>query len=56
LQHEGKVVKLIGDYLGKTIHVRKELEGEVLDNRGKVVKEIGAYENIQVSVLEEIEK
>jgi transcription termination/antitermination protein NusA len=56
LQHEGKVLKLIGDYLGKTIHARKKVEGEILENKGKVVKEIGTHKNVQVLVLKEIEK
>ena len=56
LQHEGKVLKLIENYLGKTIHARKELEGEVLENKGKLVKELGTHKNIQISILKEIEK
>ena len=56
LQHEGKVLKLIENYIGKTIHARKELEGEVLENRGKLVEEIGTHKNVQISILKEIEK
>ena len=60
LQHEGKMLKKISDYLGGVkIHVRglEEMEkDEVLENKGKISQEIGNYKNVDVRILEEMEK
>ena len=58
LQHQGELLKKIGECLKKNIHVRilEEIEekGGRVENKGKSVKEIGNYRNIQVQILEEI--
>jgi hypothetical protein len=59
LQHEGKILKKVSEYLGINIHVKilEEIEkDEVLENKGKVMQEIGNYKNVDVQILEEIEK
>ncbi|MEG7978407.1 MAG: hypothetical protein NY202_00335 [Mollicutes bacterium UO1] len=59
LQHGGKILKKISDFLGINIHVKvlEEIEkDEVLENKGKVLQEIGNYKNVDVQILEEIEK
>ena len=59
LQHEGKILKKISDYLGVNIHVRvlEEAErDEVLEDKGQVLQEIGNYKNVDVRIVEEIEK
>jgi len=60
LQYRGELLKKIGEYLKKNIHVRilEEMEGsgEFLGNEGKSLREIGNYKNIHVRILEEIEE
>jgi len=59
LQHEGKILKKISDYLGVNIHVRvleKNERDEFLEDKGQVLQEIGNYKNIDVRIVEEIEK
>jgi transcription termination/antitermination protein NusA len=60
LQHQGRLLKKISEYLEKKIHVRilEEMEekGEKLENKGETVKEITNYKNVQVRILEEMEE
>ena len=59
LQHEGKILKKISDYLGVNIHVRvleKNERDEFLEDKGQVLQEIGNYKNVDVRIVEEIEK
>lgn len=60
LQHEGKILKKISDYLGVKIHVKileeMEKEDKVLENKGQILEEIGNYKNVDVRIVEEIEK
>lgn len=59
LQHEGKILKKISEYLEVNIHavITEEIEkNEVLANKGQIFQEVGSYKNIEVQIVEEIEK
>lgn len=59
LQHEGKVLKKIGEYLGVSIHAKilEEMEkGEFIENKGEILQKVGSYRNVDVQILEGIEK
>ncbi|KLL05115.1 MAG: transcription elongation factor NusA [Mycoplasmataceae bacterium RV_VA103A] len=58
LQHEGKMLQKISEFLGIKVHVRimEEMdEEEISENRGKISQEVGNYKNIDVRIVEEIE-
>ena len=59
LQHGGKLLKMISEYLKLNIHVlilEEMEENKVLENKGKILQEIGNYKNVEVQIVEEIEK
>lgn len=59
MQHEGKILKKISEYLEVNIHavILEEIEkNEVLANKGQIFQEVGSYKNIEVQIVEEIEK
>jgi transcription antitermination factor NusA-like protein len=60
LQHEGKLLKKISEYLEVNIHViiLEEIEKDetTLADKGKILQEVGSYKNIEVQIMEEIEK
>ncbi|CAG8712152.1 8196_t:CDS:2 [Cetraspora pellucida] len=58
LQHEGKMLQKISEYLGINIHVKimEEMnEKGTLENRGQISQQVGNYKNIDVRIVEEIE-
>jgi len=59
LQHEGKLLKMISEYLKINIHVlilEEMEENKVLEDKGKILQEVGNYKNVDVQIVEEIEK
>ena len=59
LQHEGKLLKMISEYLKVNIHVlilEEMEENKVVENKGKILQGIGNYKNVEVQIVEEIEK